>query len=87
MHSTFQIAASLFILVPFVLAQLGRLTPASLAYLVLNLVGSTALAIDAFVGAQWGFLLLEAVWALVSAIALVRHFLRRTASSEPVAAE
>lgn len=72
MHSTIQIAASLLILVPFILAQVGRLTPSSLAYLVLNLVGSIVLAIDALLGAQWGFLLLEGVWAVVSAISLVR---------------
>ncbi len=72
MHSAIQIAASLFILVPFILAQVGRLTPSSLSYIVLNLVGSTVLAIDALFGAQWGFLLLEGVWAVVSAISLVR---------------
>ncbi len=72
MHSTIQIAASLLILVPFVLAQVGRLMPSSPAYIVLNLVGSIVLAIDALLGAQWGFLLLEGVWAIVSAISLVR---------------
>jgi uncharacterized protein YqgC (DUF456 family) len=72
MHSTIQIAASLLILVPFILAQVGRLIPSSPAYIVLNLVGSIVLAIDALLGAQWGFLLLEGVWAIVSAISLVR---------------
>ncbi len=73
MHAIIQVAASLLILVPFVLAQVGRVTTSSIAYLVLNLVGSTVLAVDALFGAQWGFLLLEAVWAIVSAIALVRR--------------
>ena len=73
MHTTIQIAASLLILVPFILAQVGRLTPSSLSYLVLNLIGSTVLATDALIGAQWGFLLLEGVWAAVSATSLVRR--------------
>ncbi|HYP45640.1 MAG TPA: hypothetical protein VEQ66_10665 [Propionibacteriaceae bacterium] len=68
-----QIGGSLLILVPFVLAQLGRLTPASVVYLVLNLVGSTVLAVDAALERQWGFLLLEGVWAIVSAVSLLRR--------------
>ena len=72
MDAVIQIAGSLLILVPFVLVQLGRMKAASRSYLLLNLVGSTVLAIDAAVGHQWGFLLLEAVWAVVSFIALIR---------------
>lgn len=72
MGQVVQVGGSLLILVPFVLAQLGRLTPSSLLYLVLNLVGSAVLAVDAALGGQWGFLLLEGVWALVSLVSLVR---------------
>lgn len=76
-----QICGSLLILVPFVLAQLGRVTPLSLPYLLLNLVGSVVLAIDAALGSQWGFLLLEGVWALVSFGSLLR---RRTSRKRDV---
>lgn len=68
-----QIGGSLLILAPFVLAQLGRLTPASVTYLILNLVGAVVLAVDAALGHQWGFLLLEGVWAAVSAASLLRR--------------
>jgi hypothetical protein len=67
-----QIAGSLLILVPFGLAQLGRLDARSRAALLLNLAGSSILAADAAVGSQWGFLLLEGAWAIVSAIGLAR---------------
>ena len=53
------------------------MTPTSRVYLVANLVGSAALAVDAAIGAQWGFLLLEGVWAVVSGIGLVRSLTGR----------
>jgi hypothetical protein len=72
-ESLVQIAGSLLILVPFVLVQLGRLGTDTTVYAVLNLVGSAVLAVDALHGQQWGFLLLEGTWALVSAYALARR--------------
>ena len=68
-----QIAGSLLILVPFGLAQLGRLSARSRASLLLNLAGSAILAGDAAFGSQWGFLILEGSWAIVSAIGLLRR--------------
>ena len=68
-----QVAGSLLILVPFVLVQFGRMRADARSFAVLNLVGSTVLALDAWHGHQWGFLLLEGTWAAVSAYALVRR--------------
>ena len=44
----------------------------SRTYLVLNLAGSLVLAYLAWDERQWGFLLLETVWAIVSAWSLIR---------------
>lgn len=67
-----QVLFSLLVLVPFVLSQAGRLATTSRTYLLLNLAGSSLLAVEAVHSQQWGFLLLEAVWALVSLAGLVQ---------------
>lgn len=79
MEQIVEVGGALFILSAFVLAQVGRLATTSLVYLLLNLAGSGILAVVAAIDGDTGFLLLEAVWAAVSALALVRLLRRRLA--------
>jgi len=71
MEQLVQIIGAILILVAFAGAQFGRLEQRSIAYLVLNLIGSLILAVLAAIENQLGFLLLEGVWSLVSLWSLV----------------
>jgi hypothetical protein len=67
-----QVAGALLILTAFAAQQLGRMRADTLTYLLLNLFGAGTLAVLAYLEEQWGFLLLEGVWTLVSAWSLWR---------------
>ncbi len=66
MEQVIQVAGAILILVAFAAVQFGRMAPSSRLYLALNLLGSAILAVLALRGSQWGFVLLEGVWAIVS---------------------
>ena len=72
MDQVVQVVGALLILAGFAGLQLGRISAVSRTYLWLNLVGSAVLAALALHEEQWGFLLLETVWAIVSAWSLVQ---------------
>jgi hypothetical protein len=72
MDQIVQVVGALLILVAFTAAQFGRMRTHSRSYLVLNLVGSVVLTGLAWHERQYGFLLLEGVWAIVSAWGLAQ---------------
>jgi hypothetical protein len=72
MDQIVQVVGALLILLAYAAAQFGALNQHSRVYLVLNLVGSAVLAVLAWEAEQWGFLLLEGVWALVSLWGLIQ---------------
>lgn len=81
-----QIVGALLVLAGFVLAQFSVLQPRSYPYLIANAVGSIAMAATAVHGRDWGFVLLEAVWALIAGWGILDR-LRRDRVSEPPLAD
>lgn len=72
MSAVLQLAGALAVLAAFTAVQLGLTLPSSYPSLLLNLAGASVLAALAWHERLWGFLLLEGVWALVSAWGLYR---------------
>ena len=72
MDQVIQIVGALLILVAFGAVQFDRMRSDSRLYLTLNLAGSAILAVLAVAASQWGFVLLEGIWAIVSAWGLFR---------------
>jgi membrane-bound ClpP family serine protease len=61
-----ELMGAILILIAFALAQFRGLDRHGASYLVLNLVGAALLTVSAATHRQWGFLLLQGVWALVA---------------------
>ena len=66
MEQLIQVFGAILILIAFGANQRGTMSPHSTVYLTLNLAGSVVLTALALHDRDWGFFLLEFVWAIVS---------------------
>ncbi len=76
-----EVAGALMILAAFALNQFRGLDRHGSPYLLLNIIGSVILGVIAAVHRQWGFLLLQTVWAIVALWDLMGLMRRRGVSS------
>jgi len=72
MEQVVSMVGAVLILVAYAGQQYGLIERTHATYSWLNLIGSAVLAVVAFRGSQWGFVLLEGVWAVVSVPPLIR---------------
>ena len=72
MDQVLQVGGALLILAAFAGLQWGSMKSNEPIYLGLNLVGALILTAAAIIDFDWGFLLLEVVWAIVSAWSLLQ---------------
>jgi hypothetical protein len=73
MDQVVQVIGALLVLVAYTAGQTGRWRPNDLPYLWLNFWGSLTLAVLAATSQNWGFLLLEGVWSIVTAASLLKR--------------
>ncbi len=66
-----EVAGAIMILSAFALNQFAGLDRHGYPYLLLNLAGAAILGVIAAMHQQWGFLLLQAAWAVVAAWGLL----------------
>jgi len=79
MSQVLQWAGAVLVLAAFALSQWNVWSVRSYLYLTFNCVGGAALAAAAVLTRQWGFLLLEGVWALVAGRGLLVRLSARRA--------
>ena len=72
-----QVLGSLLILIGFVFSQLGKLKTTSLNYLLLNTIGALILGIDAFIGKNLVFALLDVVCSIVAIQGFFKYFTKK----------
>lgn len=67
-----QLVGAFLILIPFAAVQLRRLQGTTVSYQLLNLLGSSTLTFVAVTQRQYGFILLEGIWAIMSFVGLMQ---------------
>ena len=71
-YQVISLIGAILILSAFAAAQMRRMKQESVAYQALNLFGGICLCIAAVAALQYGFILLEGSWAILSAHGLWR---------------
>ena len=77
------VLGALAILGAYIANQFRFIGPSNMSCSVMNFIGSTVLAVIAVIEVQWGFILLEVVWGLVSLWGIIKLLRGGTPSGAP----
>jgi len=72
MEQILSIGAALTVLGAYAGLQLGYLNNQKPLFNWLNLIGAVVLAVVAYRASQWGFVILEVTWGIISILPLIR---------------
>jgi len=72
---------AVLILIAYTANQMGRLALLTLPYQILNFVGGAALLATAIVETQYGFMLMEGAWTIISFFGLINVMRKRRAAN------
>lgn len=76
-YQLISLAGAVLVLAAFAAVQLKRLDSETVVYQLMNMLGGACLCVVAVVTVQYGFILLEGTWAVLSAAGLIRVLRRR----------
>jgi len=77
-YQIISLIGAILILVAYGALQLNRLAPETITFQTLNLFGGIFLCITAVTLRQYGFILVEGLWAVLSVVGLWRVVTRRS---------
>ena len=77
MSEILQWLGAVAVLAAFAFSQWGAWSVVSYRYLISNFLGGAGLSAAAVISHQWGFVLLEGIWALVAARGIAKQVTRR----------
>lgn len=72
MLQVISVLGALGCLIPFAALQFKKMNASGLLYTSMNFLGSATLTAVAIIEHQYGFILLEGIWAIVSAVGVVK---------------
>ena len=77
-HNYVGFLGSAMIIIAYLLLQIEKLSSDHIAYILLNLIGASAIIFSLYLEPNFSAFVVEAFWVVIRMIGLVRYFAKRT---------